>query len=244
MWDISVQGTVKNVAEEGSWLADIALSLLRALVGKDLGHLQPTLGDVEAAPFTPHQMADPSRILSDGLIHAEFNRSRHYLINDAAAETIAGQNFQAIASQLFWPSAGSLAERVGQGLGWLTRGRRASERSTRLLYAFTALEALLSDQDKTAPVVQTIARNAATILTNDNAERAEAARQLKILYGARSALVHAGKRNVSHADANAVQLIAEELFTRVPDKCDLGRNYDSFNQELAKCSYGLSWPTE
>jgi hypothetical protein len=35
-----------------------------------------------------------------------------------------------------------LAERVGQGLGWLTRGRQAEDRAERLLYFFTAIEAL------------------------------------------------------------------------------------------------------
>ena len=53
----------------------------------------------------------------------------------------------------------------------MTRGRQARDRSERLLFFFTAIEALLSGDDKTAPVTQTIARRAATILVDDPTHR-------------------------------------------------------------------------
>jgi hypothetical protein len=43
---------------------------------------------------------------------------------------------------------------VGQGLGWLSRGRQAESRTERFLFFFTALEALLSSDDKGDPVTQ------------------------------------------------------------------------------------------
>ena len=50
--------------------------------------------------------------------------------------------------------------------GWMTRGRHAEDRAERFLFFYTAIETLVSTTDKSAPVIQTIARNAASIITD------------------------------------------------------------------------------
>jgi hypothetical protein len=157
--------------------------------------------------------------------------------------TSQSQKFISQAELIFDPPKKSLAERVSQGLGWQTRGRQAEDRAERLLYFFTAVEALLSMDDKTAPVVQTIARHAAVLLTNDNSARAEAAGEVKKLYALRSSLVHAGNRAILWSAANGAQILAESLFDAVLDKVDLKMKHETFCNELANASYGMAWPS-
>ena len=60
--------------------------------------------------------------------------------------------------------------------------------------------------------MQTIARHAAVMLSNNNAERERHASRLKALYNLRSALVHNGNRGIDWTSANAAQQYAEALF--------------------------------
>jgi len=91
--------------------------------------------------------------------------------------------------------------------------------------------------------VQTIARHAAVLLTNHNAERAEFARNIRNLYKFRSSLVHAGNRSILWSGANSAQVLAESLFWVVLEKVDLKMRHDSFCNELAAASYGTVWPS-
>jgi hypothetical protein len=80
-------------------------------------------------------------------------------------------------------------------------------------------------------------------VTNDNAERADVARDVKKLYQLRSALVHAGTRAVLWSGANEAQIIAERLFEVVLEKADLKVTHQTFCNELAAASYGTPWPS-
>lgn len=151
-------------------------------------------------------------------------------------------SFAARAKLVFDPPKGSLAERISQGLGWLTRGRQSDDRAERLLYNFTAIEALLSSDDKSAPVTQNIARNAATILTDDVAARANTAKDIRKLYDLRSSVVHAGSRPVAWTQANLAQNLAEELFWKVLPNADLSLKHADFIAQLSFASYGSPWP--
>jgi hypothetical protein len=136
----------------------------------------------------------------------------------------------------------SLAERLGQGLGWMTRGRQTVDRAERFLFCFTAIEALLSGDDKAAPVVQTIARHAAVILQHDPQKRAKLDSEIRSHYAARSALVHAGKRNVSQLEVNTIQNIVEALYKTVIEAIPLETPFSAFHESLSDASYGLPWP--
>jgi hypothetical protein len=165
-----------------------------------------------------------------------------YEIDPDVQATANGQKFASNAELIFNPPKKSLAERVSQGLGWLTRGRQAEDRAERFLYFFTAIEALLSYDDKTAPVVQTIARHSSVLLTNDNAHRAKVAADVKTLYKDRSSLVHAGNRSIFWSATNDAQVLAEKMFRVVLEKADLKMTHEKFCKELSDASYGVAWP--
>jgi hypothetical protein len=161
-----------------------------------------------------------------------------YEIDAKVVATVSDKDFIAKADNIFAPAKGSLAERLGQGLGWLTRGRQAEDRAERFLYFFTAIEALLSSDDKTAPVTQTIARHGAVLLTDENEVRLKIAKLFKSLYNSRSALVHAGNGSILWSSADA----AQSMFAIVLEKVDLKIKHTTFCEDLAAPSYGLPWP--
>jgi hypothetical protein len=104
---------------------------------------------------------------------------RLYSVGKQMDVVAKSSKFQDMAKILCHPPKGSLAERVSRGLGWLSRGRQALDRSERLLHFFTALESLLSSDDKSAPVIETIARHAAVIWTTNYADRGKVSSVLK-----------------------------------------------------------------
>jgi hypothetical protein len=144
-----------------------------------------------------------------------------------------------VAATIFGAKKDSVGERVFRSLGWLSRGRQASDRSERFLLFFTGLEALLSADDKSAPIIQTIARHAATLMTEDQSARIRNATIVKKLYENRSALVHAGARKTSQRDANTVEHILMSCLWRVLDGVELTSKYGIFQEELGRCSFGL-----
>lgn len=240
-WIVKMTSAYENAEEEAKWLVDVMVSLLRLYYVGSFIHF-PKLGDVEPHPLKPTE-TNSLGIKIEGT-KAETGGSKMppaYALNLATRAGIETPVFEKKADILCSPPPRSVAERVSQGLGWMTRGRQASDRSERLLFFFTAIEALLSSDDKSAPVVQTIARHAAVIVTNDNSTRAAVAANIKSLYGIRSSLVHAGARSVLHANANQAQALAENLFMRVLDNVDLGSRHSAFVQELADASYGSPW---
>jgi Apea-like HEPN len=120
--------------------------------------------------------------------------------------------------------------------------RQSADRAERLLYNFTAIEALLSSNDKTAPVPQTIARHAAAILTDDAVARANTAQHIRELYELRSRVVHTGSRPVAWTQAKQAQNLAEHLFSRVLHRAKLSIKYTDFAEQLSVASYGSPWP--
>jgi hypothetical protein len=242
-WIVSVDAVAENVEEEGKWLVDVAVSYLRLSHRGWQGHF-PDLGAVEPHPARATPLHNEGIKLQGSRVLAGGSRvPSWYQIDAAVVATSQSPKFISQTELIFDPPKKSLAERVSQGLGWLTRGRQAEDRAERLLYFFTAVEALLSTDDKTAPVVQTIARHAAVLLTNDNSARAEAAGEVKKLYALRSSLVHAGNRAILWSAANGAQILAENLFDVVLDKVDLKIKHETFCNELAGASYGAAWPS-
>ena len=241
-WDISVAAAKDNLGEEAAWLAGVLVSLLRLCCPGSLGPFVRSLGQVELAPFQ-FSTGDNKAITvsSSGLSTGGWAMPSTYRISEEAAAFCSDSKFQAIVENVFYPKKKSLGERVSQALGWLARGRQAVDRAERMLFFFTALEAMLSDDDNTAPVVQTIARNAASILTDDATGRAKNATLVKALYAARSSLIHAGTRGVTRRQANTVEKIAHEVCLRILDQCELAQPRASFQDKLKEASYGLAW---
>ena len=241
-WVVSVDAAKENVDEEAKWLIDIAVSFLRLHYAQATVRF-PGLGTVEPHPLRPADIHNIGVKISEGMISLGGGSvPPAYEVGNVIKTLTQEPRFCTTAKVIFDPPEKSLAERVSQGLGWLTRGRQAKDRAERLLYFFTAIESLLSSDDKTAPVVQNIARHAAVLLTNDNAARAKLAADLKKLYALRSALVHAGSRAVLWNNANTTENLAEAMFSRVFQEADLGSSHAKFIEVLSKASYGLPWP--
>lgn len=104
------------------------------------------------------------------------------------------------------------------------------------------MEALLSSDDSTAPIIQTIALHAATILADDPSARYGIAKEIKRAYGTRSALIHRGQRGVSHSTAAEAQRLVEELYYSVLKKVSLTMDARTFQESLAKAGFGAKWP--
>ncbi|BBC74350.1 conserved hypothetical protein [Altererythrobacter sp. B11] len=241
MWAIKLSAADPLREEEALWLVDISLTLLRLSVKRpDLGLLAPSLGDNEPHPFLLPDRSDHSlAILPNGTAEmGGLSTPNVYEITSEGGRAIHEPLTQRKIAMIFEPRAGSIAERFAQGCGWLTRGRRSKDRSDRLLYFFTAIEALLSDSDRSAPVVQTIARHSATLLSDEHEKREAIARDVKNLYGIRSALVHAGKRGAYDIDCNSAQLITELLYARIWSDIDLSISHRTLLDELGRASYG------
>lgn len=233
-WVVKVDAARDNAHEEAKWLIDVAVSLLR-MSYRIIGPMFPMYGDIEPHPTVPWHLKN---IRTAGKNIAP----KSYEIDRRLEAAVTDPAFLARAKLIFDPQKGSLAERLHQGLGWLTRGRQSEDRAERLLYFFTAIEALLSSDDKTAPVVQTIARNAAAILTADVAARARTAKEIRQLYGLRSSVVHTSSRPVAWPQAQLAQKLAGDLFWIVLQKVDLSIKHINFIDQLSFASYGSPWP--
>jgi hypothetical protein len=241
LWSVTLSASKNSIREQAAWLIDIALSLLR-LGHQEAGAFFPLLGEEENHPLGPDAVQNMVIILDGPNMATQSGVTQaHYRVDPGLKAITQGTAFQA-RTVVFDPPAKSVAERVAQGLGWMTRGRRSKDRAERLLYFFTAIEALLSNDDKNAPVVQTIARHASVVLAQAPADRVVIAKNVKDLYGLRSGLVHTGKRSVSKAQADAVQALAEALYIRVMDNVDLTFKQATLYERLGEASYGGPWP--
>lgn len=244
-WWIEVNASKNNAKEEGAWLASIATSLLRVTAHHTFDRRLPNYDDVEPDPIHRTPTDDEQIIINDMQLRVG-GKVVHpaYFPTPATLDFCASPTFQQIASTIFSPPANSLAARVAQGLGWLARGRQAKDKAERFLYFFTALEAILSTSDKSAPVVQTISRNAACILSDIPHERASNAKIIKDLYTKRSQLVHAGSRVVSKYDTRVIHFISENIFYFVIRKFPVGEKLQKFHDELNIAGYGTPWRDE
>ena len=261
----SIKAARRNADEKAIWWINVAIGILRLCYPDSKRSKYPKQGDVEEMPLTePKEFRFGTRLEEKGIVLNENTKSAKkpffhvgiskpvsssvnrtlctYVVDDSVVEMTKEQKFKDRAQNIFYPAKNSLAERFGQGLGWLSRGRQTGDRAERFLFFFTAIEALLSSNDNYAPVVQTISRHAATILHSDPRERANFAKHLQSLYRIRSTLVHTGKRNVSQSQSIETQRIAEDIYKVVMERYRLDSKFDEFQNSLSMASYGSPWP--
>ncbi|MBE0530896.1 MAG: hypothetical protein IH626_08715 [Rhodospirillales bacterium] len=242
-WAVAIKAAPGNLGEEAIWLVNVALGLLRLSWPKVAYHMCPAFSEIEGNPFTARQSRTQHLHLTEGDPSEGGTRSpAYYEIGAAVRDVVASEEFKARAEAIFVPKQKSVGERFSQGLGWMTRGRQTEDRAERMLHFFTAIEALLSADGKNAPIVQTVARHAAVILSHNAEGRAAIAADCKSLYGTRSALVHTGKRGVFTEDASKAEAYAEMLYMVVLEKVNLATPYQEFYQSLDHASFGSPWP--
>lgn len=244
-WRVTLNASKNNLEEEALWLINVAVSLFRLSYKNHVTAFFPRLGEHEPLPHVGKTIEKTGFSANKNVAQVSIGGSEvppSYVIDKKAVNFTKRKKFLELAEAVFNPKKSTLAERVSQGLGWLTKGRQAYDKSEKFLFFFTAIEALLSSSDKTAPVVQTISRHAASILAKDIKSREHIASELKKLYETRSSLVHAGKRGVPKKDVILIQFYAESLFAVVLSTVDLNIKLQSFQKSLNTASYGNKWP--
>jgi hypothetical protein len=245
-WDIELQSKIGNLGVEARWHTYVFTSLIR-LIGypKFTGPFSPNLGDVEASPTEKSRNKGSSVTIHDS--GASFGGSwvpMHYVVGSSFVEHMKEQPYYPKLDILFDPPPNSVAERLQRGLGWMARGRISDDDTERLLFFFTAVEALLSDNDKSASVVQNISCRGAVILSNDVKKRIDIARLIQDLYGMRSDSVHRGTRRVHGYHARQVQNIVEAIHEAILEKSDIAKSSSDFHASLGRASFGLPWPEQ
>lgn len=244
MWDIKLTASSAARYEQAIWLTCIATTLIRFVANyEDLGVFMPRLGDTEASPFkNESDEQDRLVIKSDGGWSLSGPAvPRVYVLGTNTAGKFALPDTIDKIDMIYNSAKGSLAERLSQGVGWLAKGRQAEDRAERFLFFFTALESLLSLSDKTAPVVQTVARHAAVILTNNIEDRVRASSHIKKLYETRSKLIHAGNRNITFEEVKQIQEAVETTLFLVWKYIDLSVKHIDFCDSLSRSSFGLPY---
>ena len=242
-WEVKVNSTSKNIKTEAIWKVNVALSLLRVVIPRgNVGPSFPYLGDVEPQVAIRPEFRDKIVIHdSESIAGGTWSQPKGYYINLKITRMLKTKSFIKKAELLFKPPKGTLAERVQNGLGWLTRGRQSAEQAERFLFFFTALEAIFASTDKSAPVTDTIARSVSILLTNKNLERAKHFRRIKELYEIRSALVHGGSRGVSRRDTMSIQAVCDVVYRRLVEEIDMSIRLQDFHRRLKDASFGGRW---
>lgn len=242
-WDIKTRCPKDNVRLEARRMAECFMSLIRvALTPSDYCH-RARIGQVEPAPNDEVKTRSIGAVYNDQWSFAGARgRAPRYKITERFAEEFNSPEFQAKLQEIFGSKDGTLARRVFDGLSWLARGRQSDDVSERLLYFFTAVEALLSADGAFAPVSDSIARYLSVILSDGPNGREEIYDEMKTLYNLRSKLVHRGERNAHSFNANNVEHFAERAYSFVIRKLDLTQRHSEFLIGLRTATHGGSWP--
>jgi hypothetical protein len=178
--------------------------------------------------------------VGDSVSAGGFSAPRYYELDGEAARALGTADARAIATAVFSPVDNSVGARIAQGLGWLTRARRATDRSEAFLFYFTALEALLSS-GKGEPVWQTIARQVAVMRNDRPASRVKTYDLVRKLYDVRSRLVHAGDRSALDLDVRTMHALTDVIFWRVIHEVDLSVPAATLTASLGHATFGDPW---
>lgn len=242
---VSVRASKKSSPSHVNWLLDVGISLFRLYCFKAqmTYGIFPYIGEVDPLLFEPREMENNELIIDTKKGITSWGGGslpKVYQVDLPLKEWLDKSDFSLVCNTIYNYKEGYVSERVNRALGWMTRARRSEDMAQRFLFFFTALEALFSDNDKNAPITDTIARNIASIISKQKS-RHEVAKRVKDLYAIRSQLVHSGKREVSSADCNQIQYYAEIVCLQLMDKALNMKNND-FIDGLKKASYGTKWP--
>jgi len=245
-WEVSINTSPSNVQEEAFWLINIALSCIRLYYPKDNNDFFPAFGKLETHPLLLPVAIDPRIYIRRKDRNTSFGKMftpSVYVIDKDILGHFDKIDFKNLIKPIFNYKENTVAERVAHGFGWMTRGRHTEDRSERFLFFYTAIEALVTSRDKNIPVIQTIARNVASIIDDRPEVRLNMARDIIKSYDIRSSLVHGGRRNVSDSEAYIAQALAERIYKDVIKKIDLHTKNDEYEKFLKEASYGLPLPS-
>lgn len=242
VWMVKTKTDRALVEEEARWRIDVAVSLLRLFHPQGPYPFFPHTGDFEADPFVkPLFDNEGITIGKDEVFGGGWAPPKHYVVDAAVAKVARSKKIRSVAAAVFQPAENTVAERISRSLGWLTKARQAHDPSERFLFIFTAIEALLTSEDKGAPIIQTVARHAGVILSNKAETRKQVFEQMIDLYRERSRLVHGGRRDVHTEDVNKAQHFAEMLCVSTLRQVRLNMKFEDMEAYLRSASFGGRW---
>ena len=242
-WDVEVRASDQVSHQQAVWEVDVALSLLRTMLLSQHNYgMFPVYGDKEVATGTRPDRRSAAFYQKNEKFSSEIvGIQPHYKITYENAKYLMEEPLRTKIVQVFDAKENTVAERVKRGLGWLTRARQKADQAERHLYFSTAIETLLTLEDKDAKVTEVIARNGSVILTDNHEDRFDNYKILVGIYGVRSRIIHGGSRNISRKEARLVQEVAELLYERIVLLTDLSRSYEDFQRSLKEASFGQKW---
>ena len=145
------------------------------------------------------------------------------------------QEFDKIASA----DPKTLGARISAALSWYGLARTILDPSHRFALLFTAIEALLTDPSPSAPVTDTIARNASTIISTSIDHREKNAKIVRDAYRMRSKVIHNGARSATRYDVKQIEYITHILIYCILKTFDIGLAHGEFLGVLRSASYGV-----
>lgn len=244
-WYVKVASTRARVPDEAQFLINAAVSFLRfSMLRGPRGNLFPYVGQQEHRPNTLASGANPDIVLQEPeeIFAGGGKLLRRYEVGKVVRDRLRSLSVKRTIAAIFEFKPNSVGERVLVGLHWLARCRQSEASSERFLYAFTAIEALLSSASTTSPVVQTVARRAAYLASQEKGARERIATMTKQLYVVRSNLVHRGNRSVSQADVGKLESLADIVYLSALMNIDLTKPFSDFENAIENASYGYPWP--
>jgi hypothetical protein len=126
-----------------------------------------------------------------------------------AKSSAKASGFERVSSILANPSLSSLDEKILSSLQWAGRASIEGRKEQAFLLFCISLEALLLNRKSTGEITQTFALRGAHLLTSDATHRKEVFKDLKSLYGVRSAIVHSGHTQVTEADLSKIRWLTK-----------------------------------
>lgn len=243
VWDISCAAPKDLAVDAARWMAEVFVSAIRVgLQPADYCH-RARIGERENEPFGKAIHVRRELVYgNEGCSFVSAGRFGTYKIDSAVKGRFDDEGFQGKLSQVLSPRSKSVGERLANSLGWAARARQASDVSVRLLYFFTSIEALFSEQHSFVPVADSIARYTGIVLSESPEYREATYQEVKKLYSLRSHLVHRGKRTVHWLNANNIQSICEGTQKIIWRSVDLSRQHSDLLSELKSASHGSKWP--
>ncbi len=241
-WRVKAVASPENLKEEALWSINVTLSLIR-FFGTDWTVMFPQSPDIEKDPVIEDVDfgVDPLMVAKGNIRIPGRRLSGTYEISAKSLPFFQSKQFQKVIKQLSEAKDETIAYRMRDALGWMARGRQESDRALRLLFFFTAIEAMLSSRDKGAPITDTIARYGSIIISRTEHDRLSNYEWIKKLYSKRSETVHRGMRDSLWGHTMDAQDIAEIVAREILEKCDLTQKFSGFHETLKKASFGSDW---
>ncbi|MEQ8391275.1 MAG: HEPN domain-containing protein [Thalassospira sp.] len=242
IWRVETQCGRSSSRAQAEWAIDICCGIF-TIVGEDaLPFDFYRAGWQLAHPMDQQESLREEKVIRDGRLCREIGMDRYcFTFDERFVDQLSVNDTRDKIALLFLEDFDSVGGRLGIALGWLARGLYASNSETRLLFFSTALETILVAGRE--GVTDQLARNAACVLTDDNATRGKFAILLREFYQLRSTLVHEGDRRVYRSEVNNMESITIDICHRIWVKADLSMSFDNFGKNLKNCSFGtpMQW---